>query len=153
MERILWYITVAVSVMYIGYIWIRYGVQKSISASYHNLETPVKKSLYAWFIFGVALPLMIISNCTLGVLAGMFLAIDFAAPTGGSKLQMFLHSLGANVGMILGMAMLGFVFGQWWLVGITGLIILSLVLFEVKNKTWWVECAILAAVLIGLYIR
>jgi len=146
-------ISIAVtSLLYIGYIVIRYGVQSSISASYKNLETPIKKSLYSWFIAFVAIPMMIVSDNWMGVVAGMFLSIDFAAPTGGSKLNMFLHCLGADAGMLLGTAMLGFMFGQWWLVGIASFVVV-ITYWKAKNSTWWIECEVLAAVWIGLLIE
>lgn len=145
------------SLLYLGYIIIKYGVQKSISASVYKLETSVKKSLYAWFIFCVALPMMILSDNWMGVVAGMFLAFDFAAPAGGDKMQRFIHTLGANVGMILGIAMLGFQFGQWWLVGITVFVILLLYVLDkinkIRNSVWWIEVAVLVSVWSGLLIE
>lgn len=149
----LWIFIAVVSILYCGYITLKYGVQKSISASYNNLETPVKKSLYAWFIFGVALPMMILSNNTMGVIAGMFLALDFAAPTGGDKIQNFIHCLGADVGMILGIAMLGFIFHLWLLVFLAAFTVSLLYLLKVKNTTWWIEVTVLTSVWIGLFIE
>ena len=137
--------------LYIGYIVVKYGVQRSISASYNNLETPIKKSLYSWFILCVALPMMILSDNTIGVLAGMFLMLDFAAPTGGDKMNNFIHCLGADMGMLLGVLMIGFMFGLWWLVGFTAILVIALT--GIKNSTWWIECVILTSVWIGLLIE
>ena len=165
-------ITIAVvSISYIGYIVLMYGIQPSISASYNNLEGPVKKSLYSWFIFGVGLPMMILSDNTWGVIAGMFLLLDFACTTGGDKLNQFLHNLGAQGGMFLGTLMLGFAFGQWWLAGITAGLVAVIYftnnyvaevrfavkgkkyLWNPKNGTWWLEVVVLGAVWFGLMIE
>jgi len=137
---------------YVGYIWIRYGVQPSISASWKNLENPVKKSLYSWAMACVAVPMMIVSSNWMGVWAGIFLAITFAAPTGGSRLQHTLHCVGADVGMILGTLMLGFFYGLWWLVAIAVAIVGVLYFTKSKNHTWWIEIVVFLAVMLGLFI-
>jgi len=85
--------------------------------------------------------------------AGMFLSLDFAAPAGGDKMQRFVHSLGANVGMILGVLMLGFIFHLWLLTVLTVAIVLLISLLKVKNSTWWIEVTVLASVWIGLFIE
>jgi hypothetical protein len=150
---VLWIIALVVSILYIGYIVLRYGVTSSISSSIHKLETSVKKSLYSWFIFGVALPMMLISNNTMGFLAGAFLMLDFAAVSGGDKLQGAIHMIGANVGMLLGVAMLGFVLHLWVLVGVIVVAVGLIYFLKAKHGTWWIEIAVLIGVLIGLMYK
>jgi hypothetical protein len=143
---------VAVFLSFTVFVAKKYGVQKSISASIHKL-TDKEDKYYSFFIIGVALPLMIVSNNLLGFLAGALLCIDAAAPsTNDSDLQMFLHSFGADAGMVLGLVMLGTMYNQWYLVGATAIFALGAVIFKLKNKTWWIETACWVAVMTGLFI-
>jgi hypothetical protein len=134
------------------FVYFNYGIQSSISASIYVLDGAIEKSLYSWFMLAVAIPMMAISNTTLGWWAGGLLAIDAAAVAGGDKFQHTLHCLGAEVGMLLGMAMLWVDFGLWYLVVPTGIIVIVLQYREVKNKTWWIECVVFGAAVIGLLI-
>jgi len=152
---------VTCSLAFLSYVVIKYGVQPSISASVYKLGTEVKKSFYAWFIFCISLPMMIVAENWMGFVAGSFLMLDAVNPAGGEeKLQDTLHVIGANEGMAFGVAMLGFMWGQWWLVGSTVATVLATYLLSkkkkgwvLKNETWWIECEVLAAVLLGLIIE
>lgn len=166
---ILWLIPLIVLPAYVIYIVIKYGMQKSISASWNNLENSVKKSLYSWAMVGVAVPMMIISDNWMGVLAGMFLGITFAAPTGGTKLNHFLHCLGADVGMLLGTLQLVVIFGgvfNWILVGVCYTAVVTMLAIANKHRlnstsfvsafptaTSWIEIAIFITVMIGLFFE
>lgn len=158
----LWLFILGMGIFYYILITSKYGVIGSISASYNYLETQVSKSLYSWFIFGVAVPMMLLSNNAWGWWAGAFLAIDFAAPTGGDKLQHTLHCIGADVGMGLGVAMLWIVWGMWWLT-VPAIVIVALLYILgnykikgkiwVKNETWWIEWFVYAVVMVGMFIE
>ncbi|MBP7509385.1 MAG: hypothetical protein KA807_16355 [Prolixibacteraceae bacterium] len=165
----LWLFTLITFVSYVTYIVVKYGMQKSISASWNNLENPVKKSLYSWAMACVALPMAIISDNAMGIWAGFFLAITFAAPTGGSRLNHFLHCLGANVGMLLGTLQLILVFGgifNWILVGLCYITVVTMLAIASKSKitesgnasrfptsTSWIEIAVFITVMIGLFFE
>lgn len=152
MNKVLLIFIAVTSISYLLYIVIRYGIQKSISASYNVLETPIKKSLYGWFMLAVALPMMIVSDNTLGWWAGAILAVDFAAPTGGDKMRHAIHCICADAGMMLGVLMIGAVFQAWWLVILT-VIMVVIAYYKLKNKTWWIEIIVLCAVWLGLIIE
>jgi hypothetical protein len=151
MDMILLLFSVGVFLWYTILVVSRYGVQKSISASYGSFETPVQKSFYSLFILGIALPLMLVSRTPLGWWAGALLAIDFAAPATGDKVQYFLHILGADAGMLLGMLMLWLDFGLWWIV-VAAAVFALFALWKLKNKAWWIETAVFVAVVTGLFI-
>ena len=145
-----------IMVVFLAYtlgIYFAFGVTSSISSSIHKLQGSLQKSLYSWFMIGIAIPFMIVSDTPLGWWAGALLAIDFAAPAGGDKMQNFLHCFGAEVGMLLGMLMLIIDFGQWLIVIPTAIIVIYLQYYKVKNHTWWVECVVFAAAWIGLLIE
>lgn len=145
--------TVAVFLTFTIFVSKKYGVQRSISASIHVLSGAWEKSTYSWFILGIAIPMMIVSNTSLGVWAGIFLAIDAAAvTTNDDNIQLFLHCMGADVGMMLGLALL-ITFGMLWLF-VVATIVCGLILFlEVKNSTWWIESTVFATVMTGLLIE
>jgi len=155
-------IILLVGVFYYWLITKRYGIIGSISASYNYFETPISKSLYSLFIIGVAVPMMILSNNAMGWWAGAALAIDFAAPTGGDKLNHFLHCLGADLGMALGVIMLWAIWGMWWLtIPAIGIVAILYILGNysikgkvwIKNETWWIEWFVYAVVVVGLFIE
>ena len=153
-----------IMVVFLAYtlgIYFAFGVTTSISSSIHKLQG-TKKSLYSWFMIGIAIPFMIVSDTPLGWWAGAFLAIDFAAPTGGDKLNHTLHCIGADVGMGLGVAMLWIVWGMWWLT-VPAIVIVALLYILgnykikgkiwVKNETWWIEWFVYAVVMVGMFIE
>lgn len=132
-------------------IALKYGIQKSISATYNVLKG-ARKGYYSLFIIGISFPMMIVMNTTLGFWAGALLMLDFAAPTGGDKLQRFLHNFGANGGIILAFTALGVNFHLWYLAIIMGFFSLFAVR-ELKNSTYWIETAAFILVITGLIIK
>jgi hypothetical protein len=146
--------SIAVFLWYTLTVYSRYGVTSSISSSYLYFPEGTERAYYTLFIWGIAFPMMFMSDCTLGFWAGAALCIDGAAPLPvvKDKLRMFLHCAGADVGMVLGMAMLGFVFHLWLLVILTGIFIAYAYLKGIKNSVWWIETAVFVAVTIGLFI-
>jgi len=149
-DLILLIVAIAIFIGYLLPIALRYGIHKSISATYNSL-TQGWKMLYSLFIIGIAIPMMIISDCTLGVWAGIVLSIDAAAPTTrNDKFQMFLHCFGANVGIGLGIAMIGLIFHQWYLVAVFVAGVLTTQRLGIHNKTYWTEVLAFAIVMSGL---
>ena len=164
-QLFLWLFALVTSLAYLLYIYFRYGIQRSISASYNRLEG-VSKSLYGWCMVCIGVPMAMVGDNWMSAVAGIILSITFAAPTGGSKLNQAIHNISSQVAMITGVAMLGFKFSQWFLVVVTCLTVLFMmwsakkdrVIFgykipRFKNSTWWIEVAVLASVLIGLLIE
>lgn len=140
------------TIAYLSYIVVNYGVTKSISASYNSLQKK-DKLLYQLYMLCVVVPFIIVANNGMGFLAGALLAFDYAAPVSkNDKAQMLIHCIGADVGMTLGVLMLGVIFGQWWLVAIAAIVTIILAL-KVKNKAWWIEIVVLSAVWTGLLIE
>lgn len=151
MNLLLLLLSINIFIAFTLFVGTKYGVQKSISASIHVLDGMLEKSLYSWFILGIAIPMMIVSNTTLGWWAGAFLSLDFVATAVGEKKQIFIHCLGADVGMILGMLMLWIDFHLWYL-PIACILFALLALWKLKNSVWWIETAVFVTVIIGLFI-
>ena len=148
-----WWIGAVASTAYLLGIFTRYGIVNSISASFHYLKPTGREWLYMLFILFVAIPMMLVADNTMGWWAGALLMLDFAAPSGGNKLRRFLHYLGAQGGMILGVAQFGFIFHHWLIPGVLGYVLALIYGSDIKHKTWWVECVVLWTVLIGLFIE
>jgi len=153
MNLILLLLSIAVFLSYTLMIYFRYGITSSISSSIHYLPG-LQKSFYSFFILGIGLPMMIVSGTALGFLAGAFLCFDFAAvATHDDKIQNFIHTVGADVGMGLGVLMLGINYNQWWLTFIFVLFTLISMRWKYKNHTWWIECFAFLVVITGLLIE
>lgn len=145
--------TLITSTAFLLFVWKKYGIQKSISASIYVLDGAFEKSLYSFFMLFIAVPMMLVSNTTLGWLAGFLVGIDFAAvTTRDNKVQSFLHVFGAEAGIAVGMIMLFVDFHQWYLVVPFCLFTLCFWLKKFPNHTWWIEVAALITVLVGLSI-
>jgi len=130
----------------------RWGVQPSISSSY-LLFKQSQDIYYTLFMWGISIPIMLISNNALGFIAGALLCFDGAARTGsGNKLTQFIHNFGADVGIAVGMLMLWLNFHQWYLV-VPMLLITGFILLRKKNTAWWIEVAAFVTVMIGLFIN
>lgn len=153
MNIILLCFAVMVALWYLLLVSFSFGICSSISATY-NYFSGGRKVYYTLFIWGIAIPLMIVSNTALGWWAGAVLAIDGAAPaTSKDKLQEFLHIFGAGGGIILGMLTLWMNFNLWYLVIIFGLFTAFSKWLRYKNHIWWIEVAALVIMITGLFIK
>jgi len=152
MNIILLILSIAVFSAFTLFVKNKYGVQHSISASIKVLTGILEKSYYSWFILGVAIPMMIVSNTALGWWAGALLSIDAAAVSAGDRLQIFLHCFGADAGIAVGMLMLILNFHLWWLVAIFALFCLYALIKKIPNIAWWIETAAFMIVTVGLLI-
>ena len=145
-------VAVAVFLLYNVPIALKWGIQPTISYTYNLFRSRVAKSLFSWFIIGISLPLCIAFNKPLGVVAGMLLMLDFAAPACKHKLQSSLHVFGAYAGVLLGMASLIIYFHEWYLVAVWVAFSLS-ALKHLKNPTYWIETSAFFTVITGLLIK
>jgi len=147
-------IAIAVFVGYNLPIALKYGIQRSISATYNLFDDPWRKSLYSWFIVGIGIPLAIAFSKPIGIAAGILLCIDFAAPScRRDKLQEFLHTFGANAGMGLGMVALIVYYHQWLPVFAFIIFTVASIRFKMKNHTYWIETLAFAIVVLGIIIN
>ena len=138
-ELIIFLVMITVFVSYVTFIWIKYGVQKSISDSYYRLPTR-KQFLFVFFCWGFAIPAMILGNCALMFLAGVFICfVGAAAAFKGDKMTEWVHVVGAYGGVLLSQLAIWIIYDMWYITVL--FIVLSglLYILKVKNKTWWVE--------------
>jgi hypothetical protein len=131
------------------YTWIRWGVQKSISITFYEHEN--KLLWWVWMLsysipIFFAFPHWLIFISVLGIIM-VGTAPDFRE--GGP--QEAVHILGAYLAIIASFAYLGFVQGQWYVVG--AMVIFTVyAVFKLENKTNWIEVAAFYLTIIGLWI-
>lgn len=151
MTTFLFILMLTVFLSYVSFIWIRYGVQKSISDSYYRLRPEKLGFIFTLFIMGFAYPAAVVAaNVWITPAAFLIIVVGIARAFKDSKLLHTLHMIGAYGGV--GLSMVGiWVYYHMWYVTII-FIIISGILFilNVKNKIWWVE--ILAFIIICIVL-
>lgn len=136
-------VSVVIFVSYLSYIYFKYGIQRSISASYHNLSMS-GKWMFTLSTWGYVMPLMFagVSGNTLQdlvlFLSGFLLCTVGVMADDQSETQKKWHSFGAEGGIMVGILWCILV-GQWMTVAPA--IIIAYVLFKKKpkNHTGWIE--------------
>jgi hypothetical protein len=151
MLNIILYITAMLSFFsYISFIWIKYGAQETISASYYILP---KKHNFLFFFFCIffAIPTMILCSNILVFLAGSAIAfVGTASAFRDSKMENNVHNISAYTGAFLGQTSIFLDFHLWYL----NIIVISIALLifllrkYIKKYTWYIE--ILAFLSIGV---
>jgi len=140
---------VAVFLAYVGYIWAKYGVQKSISESYYVL--PKKQNwMFVAFTWLFAFPAMILGNSLLMMFAGAGIVFVGAAAAMHRFPTRAVHLTGAIGGMILACLAMIFQFGMWYLLPAILVAIGVAAIFDKKSLMWWAEVAIFVAISIAL---
>lgn len=149
-----------VFVSYVTFILIKFKqILPSISESWYRLRDlgGVWYSLFTWFCWGLAFAMPFQTNDVapyLFILSGAGLALVGTATMFKSitdKLQGKLHTIGAAIGIICALTGIWVERGSFipLVVFVISAIILSL--FNVKNKTWWIEIAAFVSILYGFY--
>jgi hypothetical protein len=146
----LYIVMIAVFVSYVTFIWTKYGVQESISASYYKLPDS-EKALFTLFCWGFAIPAMILGNCGLMFMAGAAICfVGAAAAFRGDKMTRTVHMVSAGLGVVLSQIAMAFVFHFYWMPVVVAGIGVLLELFKTDDKIWWFEIVAFASICIGL---
>jgi hypothetical protein len=135
-----------VFVSYVSFIWIKYGVQRSISDSYYRLPKNLQP-LFTLFCWGFAFPAIIIgvdlTDNFLMFLAGAGICFVGAAAQFKEELTKGVHMIGAYGGVLFSQLAIAINFHMYYM---NVIFILLAILFEVlgyykimKNKIWWQE--------------
>lgn len=128
---------------YVGFIWLKYGVQTSISDSYYSMPRNLQW-LFTIATWGYAFPAVMIGvpYSGLAFLAGAAICFVGASPAfKGGGLENTVHMVGAIVGITASQIFITFILGQWWLS--VGFLLLSIITFFLPkfklNRIWWIE--------------
>jgi hypothetical protein len=135
------------------YAYIKVGMTKSISAIYDELnKLPRPKGyLYTIGMWLTALPLAAAGETELFYIAGALIALTgLAADIRKSKLTEWLHIIGAWGGMAAGLMSLWYDYGMWEL-AVSGAVAIGILqIIQVRNVTYWSECAAFAPIAGGI---
>lgn len=144
-------IMVLVFVSYVSFIWLKYGVQESISASYYAL--PKKYNfLFTLFCWGFAVPAIIASIDVTPFMffAGVGICFVGAAAQINDNWVNKIHSTAAILGVLFSQLAIVFGYHMPLVSGISIAIIALLKLLALKNKTWWIELVAFSAIVYTL---
>lgn len=145
---------VGVFVSYVGYIWAKYGVQKSISQSYYVLPEKLRP-LMTFFCWGFAFPAIILGSSALMFVAGAGICFVGAAAAFQETMTKEVHMIGAGVGVAASQVAIGVQYGMWPINVAFVVIALLLLLFRKQIKQhqiWWIEIAAFLSICIVLGI-
>jgi len=134
------FVMLVVFVSYVLFIWIKYGVQESISDSYYRLPNNYN-FIFTLFCWGFAIPAILAGNTLLMFLAGSGIAFVGAAARFKEIMTKQVHMIGAFCGVIFSQLSIFFDFKMWYInvVFIVGALIIILLKKQIKNYTWWIE--------------
>lgn len=142
---------VLVFISYVSFIWLKYGVQESISASYYALPKQYN-FLFTLFCWGFAIPAIIasIDVTPLMFFAGAGICFVGVAAQINDKWVNKIHSTAAILGVLF--SQLAIIFGYHMLLvsGISISIIALLKLLKIKNQIWWIELVAFSAIVYTL---
>ena len=154
-REILYIIQLLVFVSYVSFIWIKYGVQTSISESYYALPTKLN-FLFTFFCWGFSLPLIIIGDNVLMFLAGSGIAFVGAAAQIRQKMTRTVHMVSAYAGIIFSQLAIGFIYEVYYvnIIAVLSALILFLMRKRIKNFVWWIEIVMFMSIsyVLGLIV-
>ena len=140
-----------VFISYVSYIWIKFGIQKSISASYYVLPENLRV-LFILFCWGFAFPAIIlgVEVTPLMFFAGAGICFVGAAPQILEKDVYKVHMIAAISGIIFSQLAIFFGFHMLWL-NITS-VVLALIAFLLskEHNFWWIELVAFGAIVYAL---
>lgn len=134
-------------ISYVLFIWIKYGIQKSISASYYVL--PEKYNfLFTLFCWGFAFPAIIlgVEVSSLMFFAGAGICLVGAAPQILKKDVDKIHTFAAISGIIFSQLAIFFGFHLWYINVISIVAMVAISLLVKKYNIWWTEIVAFSAI-------
>lgn len=152
---ILFLTMITVFVSYISAVWIKFGIQPSISASYDCWKGRWQ-SLFTFFCWGFAFPAMIIGVEVTPLMffaCGGIMAVGVAYELKNPWVYKY-HMRFAISGIIFSQLAIYFGYDLLWLnivsVGLTALILLAKQFLGLKNHFWWMELVYFAAMVYAM---
>jgi len=141
---------VTIFLSYVSFIWLKYGIQKSISESYYVLPDKLKP-LFTLFCWGFAFPAIIIGVeiTPLMFFAGAGICFVGAAAAMHEKFVRKVHMTAAISGIIFSQLAILIGFHMWWL-NIISLALAALSLLSKKHFIWWIEIVAFSAICYAL---
>ena len=150
--NVFYLIMVSVFTTYIAFIWLKFGIQPSISDSYYIL--PIKnKFLFTLYCWGIAFPAILVGTFLTGnvlmFLAGAGIGFVGAATDFKDSIAKNVHMVAAYGGVFFTQLSIAYDFHLYYVNAI--FLVLALLAYILRNKIgnhiWWQE--ILAFLAIG----
>lgn len=138
LSTILFITMVASFISYVSYIWIKYGIQTSISNSYYALSENMNW-LFVAFTWLFAFPTMIIGNSYLMLFAGAGIVFVGAAAAIHHPIVSKIHNISAITGISLALIAIIFQYHMWYIAAAVAALILLAYLIDKKYLIWWAE--------------
>ena len=149
MNLFLYFFMLFTFISYVSFIWIKYGVQPSISESYYRLPKNFN-FLFTLFCWGFSFPVVIlaISTTPLFFFAGVGIALVGAAAQFKDEWVGKFHYYAAVIGVIF--SQLGIFLGLHLpYLSLASICVIAYAFF-LKNKIWWIEMISFTATALAL---
>jgi len=157
---------------YLLYVYKKYGMTKSISATFQRLQTQNEKLFFIFTLWAVAFPIMIVgilkapnffSRLLYFIASGFILVISIApmywkSETYNNRRQSFMHFLGSYGGIGVGMIATLFAFTTFPVITLIALyfcfVIVQMVLKWqfVNNYIYWIEVIAIVLSVFLIYV-
>jgi hypothetical protein len=136
---------------YVSFIWIKFGIQKSISASYYALPENLR-FLFTLFCWGFAFPAIIlgVEITPLMFFAGAGICFVGAAPEIKDKWVYKHHMIFAISGIIFSQLAIYFGFHMLWLNMVSVALAVIIPFLTKKYYFWWIELVAFSAICYAL---
>jgi hypothetical protein len=141
---------ITVFLSYVSFIWLKFGIQKSISASYYVLPENVR-FLFTLFCWGFAFPAIILGIQTTWLMffAGAGIVFVGAAPRILEKDVFRIHMIAAVSGIIFSQSAIFFGYHMLWL-NIVSIALAALSLLSKNHYFWWIELVAFTSVCVAI---
>lgn len=146
-------ISAIIFVAYVAYIWIKYGIQKSISMSVYCLST-TERWIFTLVLFGFTIPIMIVASDKVWMPIAAWLVSGVGAVWNilSSKITKGVHLFAAISGIITANYSLITEYHMWLLPALLALMIaITPFAFNKKYFIWYIEIESFAVILLGLF--
>jgi len=149
-KLILTLISTIIFTTYVVCIWKKFGVLRSISASFERL---IHKEWFLVFTWGTAIFLMLAGESGLSFGAGIFLMFSGISIRGKYLSDELIHMIGATGAIFLGYLFVWLNCDLLWLASIGAGANILMWISKFKNHTWWIEVLAFYVIIAGLFIH
>jgi hypothetical protein len=136
-------------VTFVTSVWVKYGVQKSVSMSFYALNNPFSFVLFCW---GISVTYLLISPTLLSFLAATGVIFVGGHPFVKRDFIRQIHLIVAIAGISFAYLSLIFDYQNYIIPGIFGIISVLIYLLDFKNKIWWIEIAAFIGIAINNFL-
>jgi hypothetical protein len=140
-----------VALSYVTTVWIKYGIQKSISTTFYELPYD-RKLTFRLFMFSLSIGIIIGGNLPLFYVSGILLSLVGIFTRIKVKWKKIIHLIGAIGGIVFAYIGLIYYYNLW----IESIIVLNVcilfIFIDRKNIIWWSELVSMLNILVALYV-